>query len=199
MNDPILKVYPPNRNLPPADLSGGLPLMQALQRRASNRRLAATPLPDPVLSNLLWAARGINRPESGRLTAPSASNWQEIDLYVARPEGTYLYEPQKHRLMGAAAGDLRPECGVQSFVAQAPVVLVYVANLAAMKGADEDGRRFYPPCDTGYISAHVYLFCASEGLSTVALISVDKPVLHRRLGLRPDQVVTLTQPVGYPA
>lgn len=189
---------PADLDLPPADQTGGLPLMQALSRRASGRRILTEPLSDPVLSNLLWAANGMNRPDSGQRTAPSACNWQEIDLYVIRPEGAYLYDARRHRLTGVVSGDLRPISGVQAFVAQAPVVLVFVADLSKMKGADPDGQQFYPACDTGYVSQNVYLFCASEGLTTVALISVDKPVLHKRLGLRPDQVITLTQPVGYP-
>jgi nitroreductase len=172
--------------------------MQVLGRRASGRDFSARPLPEQVLSNLLWAANGVNRPESGRRTAASACNWQEIDLYVIRGDGAYRYDPQAHALRGWGSGDLRPATGVQAFVARAPLVLAYVADLSKMKGADEDGRRFYPACDTGYVSANVYLFCASEGLATVALISVDKPVLHERLGLRADQAITLTQPVGYP-
>jgi hypothetical protein len=196
--NPASRSRPADITLPPADRSGGLPLMQALQCRASNRRLSSKPLPDSVLSNLLWAASGVNRPESGRRTSPSASNWQEIDLYVVRPEGAFLYYPHEHRLIGVAFGDFRPYAGIQAFVAKAPAVLVYVANLAKMVGADEDGRRFYPPCDSGFVSAHVYLACASEGLATTVLISVDKPVLHEKLGLGPDQAITLSQPIGYP-
>ncbi len=190
---------PPDLRLPRADRSGGIPLMVALERRRSTREFATRPLPDNVLSNLLWAANGINRPETGGRTAASACNWQEIDLYVIRAEGAYCYDPREHRLTGVVAGDLRSDAGVQGFVARAPLVLVYVADLAKLKGADADGQRFYPASDTGYVSAAVYLYCASQGLATVALISVDKPVLHKRLGLRADQVITLTQPVGYPA
>lgn len=189
---------PADVQLPPVDADGGAPLMQALRLRASGRRFDSRPLPASVLGNLLWAANGVNRPDTGRRTAPSAVNWQEIDLYVALPEAVYRYEPRAHRLEGVLAGDLRAACGVHSFVGEAPVVLIYVADLARMKGADEDGRRFYPPCDTGFVSQNVYLYCASEGLVTVALVSVDKPVLHRRLGLGPEQAVMLTQPVGFP-
>ncbi len=198
MNKPQTIPPPPDICLPDADMSGGIPLMAALKHRRSSRAFATRTLPDDVLSNLLWAANGINRPETGGRTAASVCNWQEIDIYVLRAEGSYAYDPQAHRLTGVIAGDLRAAAGVQGFVAKAPVVLVYVADLAKMTGADADGQRFYPASDTGYVSAAVYLYCASQGLATVALISVDKPVLHRRLALRVDQAIILTQPVGYP-
>lgn len=190
---------PADLDLPDPDMSGGIPLMLALKRRRSSREFGTRSLSDEVLSNLLWAANGINRPETGGRTSASACNWREIDMYAIRAEGAYCYDAHAHRLVGAIGGDLRPDAGVQGFVARAPLVLVYVADLAKMKGADADGQRFYPACDTGAVSAAVYLYCASRGLATVALISVDKPVLHRRLGLRADQVITLTQPVGHPA
>ncbi len=172
--------------------------MQALQRRASHRQFSPRELTDAILSRLLWAANGINRADSGNRTAPSACNWQEIDLYVIRADGAYRYAPAEHRLIGVAGGDLRPLAGVQAFVATAPVVLVLVADRSKLKGADEDGRLFYPACDAGYVSQNIYLFCAAEGLATVALVSVDKPLLHQRLGLKADQAVILTQPVGVP-
>ena len=173
---------PPAISLPPPETTGGMPVMSALKLRISSRSFSPRPLTDAMLSRLLWAANGINRPETGQRTAPSACNWQEVDLYVIREDGAYRYDPQKHRLIGVVAGDLRPAAGVQAFVAKAPVVLAFVADLARMRGADADGRSFYPPCDTGYVSANVYLFCASEGLATVALVSVDKPALQKRLG-----------------
>ncbi len=190
---------PHDLSLPRPDMSSSAPLMVAFGQRRSTRRFGPRQVPDNVLSDLLWAANGINRPETGGRTAASACNWQEIDLYVIREESAYCYDPQAHRLTGVVSGDLRSDAGVQGFVASAPLILTYVANLAKMKGADADGRHFYPACDSGMVSAAVYLYCASQGLATVALISVDKPVLHRRLGLRADQVITLTQPVGYPA
>jgi len=180
-----------------ADVKGGKPLMQALKQRASSREFAAKALPDQVLANLLWAASGVNRADSGKRTAPSAVNWQEIDVYVALTNGLFLYDARNHALNPVAPQDIRKHAGLQEFVAVAPAVLVYVADRARMKGAEDADKAFYSGVDTGFISQNVYLFCASEGLATVVLGMVNKPELHKVMNLRPDQEVILTQPVGY--
>ncbi len=104
---------PSDLSLPAIDLTGGMPSMDALKQRRSSRAFSTQALPDDVLSNLLWAANGINRPETGGRTAASACNWQEIDIYVIRPEGAYGYDPQEHRLIGRVAGDLRADAGAR--------------------------------------------------------------------------------------
>lgn len=185
--------------LPPPETTGGKPLMDALRTRQSRRQLSARTLPEKVLSNLLWAANGVNRRETGQRTAPSAVNWQEIDTYVVLPEGVYLYDAAGHTLQWVMGGDLRKFTGVQEFMWKAPLVLVFVADLSKMKGADDVGLRLFSATDAAFAVENVYLFCASEGLSTVAIASVDKPALHKKLNLRPKQEIILTQPVGYPA
>ena len=185
--------------LPEPDMDGGMPLMQALGARQSSRDFSTNPVPEQMLSDLLWAAWGVNRTESGKRTAPSALNWQEIDVYVAKQDGLFRYDAGKHRLQGVLAEDIRASCGKQGFVKEAPVVLIYVADRAKMKGnVDDRNKDFYAAVDTGYISQNVYLFCASEGLATVVLGWVDKPALALKMELRTDQSVILTQPVGYP-
>jgi SagB-type dehydrogenase family enzyme len=185
--------------LPAPQMDKGRPLMQALKQRQSLRNYAADKLPLQELGNLLWAARGINRPEIGKLTAPTAVNWQEIDVYVALPEGLYFYDAKEHSLAPVLAEDLRPFAGKQQFVQAAPVVLIFTADFDKMTKASEDNKKFYSATDTGYISQNVYLYCASEGLSTVVVGMVDKPQLQEKMKLRPAQHVILTQPVGYPA
>lgn len=185
--------------LPAPDTSGGKPLMQALKQRASSRAFSSKALSDPVLANLLWAAAGVNRPDSGKRTAPSAVNWQEIDVYVARPDGLFRYDAKGHQLQPVLTEDVRRHTGLQDFVADAAVVLIYVADRARMKGAQASDQKFYGAVDTGFISQNVYLFCASEGLSTVVLGMVDKPALQKIMKLSADQEIILTQPVGYPA
>lgn len=181
------------------DLKRGKPLMQALQARQSRRKLDARPLSTRDLGDLLWAACGVNRPADGRRTAPTAVNWQEIDVYAALPDGLYIYDAAAHQLQPVLAGDLRPWTGRQPFAGKAPVVLIYVADLARMTRGDADSKAFYSSVDTGYISQNVYLFCASENLATVVLGSLDKTALGQAMRLRPEQKVILTQPVGYPA
>jgi SagB-type dehydrogenase family enzyme len=184
--------------LPPPNLNSGKSLMQSLQTRKSSRDFSAKKLPVEVLSNLLWAANGINRPDSGRRTAPSAVNWQEIDIYVAMAEGLYLYDAKEHILKPVIKQDIRELTGKQPFVKEAPVNLIYVADYSRMGGAGAEERISYSAEDTGFIAQNVYLYCASEGLATVVRGSIDKEVLAKAMQLRDNQKIVLSQTVGYP-
>jgi len=184
--------------LPKPQMDGGKPLMQALKERKSTRSFSPEKLPAQVLGNLLWAAFGINRPDSGERTAPSAMNRQEIDIYVATADGLFLYAAKGHTLQPVLAEDLRAATGMQPFVTNAPVELVYVADYSRMgRGTDED-KNLYSAADTGFIGQNVYLFCASEGLATVVRGSVNRPALAKAMKLRPEQRIILAQTVGYP-
>jgi len=184
--------------LPRPQMDGGKPLMQALKERKSTRSFSSEKLPMQTLGNLLWAAFGINRPETGQRTAPSAMNRQEIDIYVATANGLYLYDAKGNTLQPVLAEDVREATGTQSFVKDAPVNLVYVADYARMGRETNDEKNLYSAADTGFIAQNVYLFCASEGLATVVRGSVDRPTLARAMKLRPDQKIILAQTVGYP-
>jgi SagB-type dehydrogenase family enzyme len=185
------------RALPKAQVTGGKPLMQALNERMTRREFSTEKLPDQVLANLLWAAFGVNRAD-GRRTAPSASNMQEIDVYAVLAEGVYRYDAKAHALEPHAAGDLRKATGTQAWVAAAPLNLVYVSDYARMGQRTEETKRVDSGTDTGFIAQNVYLFCASEGLATVVRGGVDRTAMEKALGLRPDQHVVLAQTVGYP-
>jgi len=180
--------------LPSPRMTGGQPLMEALKNRKSARSFAPKELALPVLSDLLWAADGINRPGSGLRTAPSAHNAQEILIYVALKQGLYVYNAVENRLDHVLNQDIRTYTGHQKFTQEAPVNLIYVADFKKISSEQD----FYSATDTAFISQNVYLFCASEGLSTVVLGWVDRPALAKRMGLSKDQKVILTQPVGYP-
>ncbi len=184
--------------LPKPQTDGGRPLMQVLRDRHSTREFKPDKLPLQVLSNLLWAAFGINRPETGKRTAPSAMNWQEVDIYVALPEGLYVYDAKAHRLNPILADDVRAATGGQDFVKGAPLNLVYVADLARTKDAGAEEKNFYTTIDVGFIGQNVYLFCASEGLATVVRGTVDRPALAKLMKLRPEQKIIVAQTVGYP-
>lgn len=183
--------------LPAPDKGGGRPLMQVLADRQSAREFSAAPLPRPVLSNLLWAAFGVNRAD-GHRTAPSARNWQEVTIYAVMADGVHVYDAARHALRRVSTDDMRAVTGTQPFVAAAPLNLVYVADTTITGGASED-RLLYIGADVGAIAENVYLFCASERLATVVRGSVDRDALGRRLQLRPEQRIVLTQTVGYPA
>ena len=187
----------PIRLLQP-QMDGGRPLMQVLKDRKTSRAFSSEKLPMQVLSNMLWAAWGVNRPESGKRTAPSAMNWQEIDVYVALADGLYLYDAKAHILKLVLAEDIRVATGPQPFVKDAPVNLIFVSDFSKMGNAPADQKDFYSATDTGFISQNVYLYCASEGLATVVRGYVDRPALAKVMKLRPDQKVILAQTVGYP-
>ncbi len=184
--------------LPTPQTSGGKPLMQALKDRHTSREFSPEKLSPQILSNLLWAAFGVNRADSGKRTAPSAMNWQEIDIYVATAEGLYVYDAHGNKLDPVLDKDVRAATGTQDFVKEAPVNLVYVADLAKTGHASAEDTALYTGADTGLIAQNVYLFCASEGLTTVVRGSVNRSALGKVLRLRPDQRIILAQTVGYP-
>ncbi len=184
--------------LPAPKMDGGKPLMEALKARQSAREFGEQKLSQQVLSNLLWAAWGINRPD-GHRTAPSASNRQEIDVYVVLPEGAYLYDAKAHALNPVASGDLRGATGTQPFPATAALNLVYVADLAkAGRSAADPQQMLNVGADCGFIAQNAYLYCASEGLATVVRASIPKADLAKQLKLRADQQIVLAQSVGDP-
>ena len=185
--------------LPKPVTAGGMPLMTALAKRRTSREFSPKKLPDGVLSGLLWAAAGINRPGTGKRTAPSAMDRQEIDVYVALEDGLYLYNAKKHSLDLVLDRDVRALAGKQDFVAKAPVNLIYVADMSRVAGGDREDKLLYAAADTGFIGQNVYLFCASEGLATVIRGYVDRDELGKAMKLKGDKKIILCQTVGYPA
>lgn len=194
-------------------LEGGKSLASAFRLRRTNREFSDRPLPPQMLSDLLWAACGVNRRNgpfgvSGR-TAASASNSQEVDVYVALREGAYRYEPASHSLTLIAAGDLRRlALGAHQGAtgAEAPVRLVYVADIDKLEhtaGFEEPGlhdpeiQRSYYFVDTGLIAGNVYLFAASRGLAAW-FHNCDRPAIAAALGFGEGQRPLFSQTVGYP-
>jgi SagB-type dehydrogenase family enzyme len=164
--------------------------MQALSERKSAREFQEKELPDEVLSNLLWAANGFNRED--KRTAPTANNRQELELYLVMKSGIYFYNAREHRLALVKKGDYRKSAGTQTYVANAPVNILFVSDSGKASGKN------YAYTDCGFVSQNIYLFCASEGLATVVRGSYDKKVLEELLQLPANQEVLLTQTVGYP-
>lgn len=196
--------------LPKPDKDGGKTVLAALWERKTNRSMSDKELPPQVLSNLLWAAWGVNREAdpSGRIgrTAASASNSQEIDLYVVLPQGAYLYEAVPHRLVPVVSGDHRDQVGRRGRGSPAPVRLIFVADIAkyGQGRPQEPGlkdpeiqKSYYNIC-AGLIAGNVYLFAASQGLAAW-FHNCNKEGLATLLKLRPEQRVLYVQTVGYPA
>lgn len=185
--------------LPPAQTDGGLPLMQALHKRQSQRAFEPAPLVAQSISDLLWAAAGINRPALGGRTAPSAMNAQEVDVYVALPEGLYRYDPRGHVLNLVSATDVRRVTGYQDFVDSAPMELIYVADHSRMKLVPAAQRESYASAAAGAMAQNVYLYCASAGLATVIRAWIDRQILSQAMGLEADHQILLAQTVGQPS
>lgn len=184
--------------LPAPQTTEGLPLMQALRLRQSQRSFDPAPLPMQTLSNLLWAAAGVNRTDLGGRTAPSAMNAQEVDVYVALPVGLYLYEPVHHRLLMVRDVDVRRVTGYQDFVDLAPLDLVYVAHHARMLLVPAAQRDAYAWLAAGAMAQNASLYCASAGLATVIRAWIARDALAQAMGLTPDEQVLVAQTVGFP-
>ncbi|MFO7616107.1 MAG: SagB/ThcOx family dehydrogenase [Bacteroidales bacterium] len=188
--------------LPAPDRAGGVPLMQALNERASSREFDSRPLTDQQLSNLLWAAWGINRPADGKHTAPSSNNRQEMAVYVAMQSGLYLFNPENHTLEQVLSADIRKASGRQDFVGTAPVNLIFVADLikAGVRNPEEAGPESLNTSyiNTGFMAQNVYLYCASAKLACVVRGYFDREVLTKAMELKPHQRIIITQTVGHP-
>lgn len=183
--------------LPAPRKDGGKPLMQALALRRSTREYADRALPREVLSDLLWAANGVNRP-SGDRTAPYWRHIMLIDIYAAMADGLWLYDPAHHVLIKRSNEDIRAKTGDQPFVGSAPLNLVYVAHGERMPRITPDAKLLYGSADACFIGQNVYLYCASEGLACVFRGSFDAKVLSDAMTLGYGQFVTFAQSVGYP-
>lgn len=180
----------PKPRLQPATLE------QALQGRCSTRTFLPDALSLEEVSAVLWAAFGVNRPETGGRTAPSARGWQEMLVYAVLPEGTWRYDAQAHRLELVKAEDLRAATGLQDYVGSAPLNLVYVADFERMHDVRDEDRVFLAGVDSGCIAENVYLYCAGAGLATVVRALIDRRHLAQALGLKPTQRIALAQSIG---
>lgn len=185
--------------LPPPQTTGGRPLMQLLSERRSGREFDASALSLQTLSDLLWAATGVNRPDVGKRTAPTARDRREIDVYVILTDGAYRFDIETHALRLVLAEDIRVLAGTQDFVQAVPVNLVYVADFARMAEVGAEQQLIYSSTDVGFIAQNVYLFSASAGLSTVVRGSIDRLALGNALKLSSEQRIVLAQSVGFPA
>lgn len=181
--------------LPKPQTTGGMPLMDALSARKTSRDFSDRQLSQQQLSDLLWAASGVNRPD-GKLTAPTARNSQQIDIYVYTTENVYLYLPKENTLKLVATGDNRKKAAMQPFAQEAPIILVYVANYDKMQSYDDAGKAFYGATDCGNVGQNVYLYCAANGLNTVELGSIYRDDIKALLKF--NGRAQLGQPVGYP-
>ena len=183
----------------PPDTDKGASIMKSLAQRQSHRECADKDLGKEDLSNLLWAANGINRTADNKRTAPSALNRQDIDVYVISRKGAYKYVAAEHRLQLITEGDHRSAvAGGQDFVKGFPVSLVLVSELSRLGDAKNERTRMTAAMDAGYVSQNICLFCAGNGLVTVPRATMDTAALKKILRLSDTALPLLNNPVGYP-
>jgi SagB-type dehydrogenase family enzyme len=186
--------------LDPPDLNKGISIMQALKKRKTIREISDKKLTMQQLSELLWAADGINR-DNGKRTSPAAMAIYSVDIYVVLPEGVYLYDVAKHQLNPVAKGDFRKLAGTQDFVYIAPVNLVYVLNLKgwekARRPVPAEKRDRWVLFEVGFLAQNVGLYCASEGLGNTIRGMIDEKKFSKVIKVRPQDVV-LAHTIGYP-
>lgn len=195
----ILGQAPQDIKLNAPDMERGLTIMKAFEKRSSATSFSSRELSLQDLSDLLWASNGINRPESGKRTAPTAVNAQDVDIYVLLKAGAYIYDAKTHTLKGIAAGDSRKLVSErQTNFANAPVMLVLVSEISRFRGDDNERKLSWAAMDAGIVSQNVSLFCAGAGLVTRPRASMDTGGLRKLLNLNSNQYPLLNNPVGYP-
>ncbi len=182
--------------LPPPLRDASVSLAAAFAGRRSQREFDTRPLPQQLLSDLLWAADGVNRSGGGR-TAPSALDAHDVAIFVALPEGAYRYDPAEHALHLVAAVDVRRVTGYQDFVDNAPLDLVYVSDQKHLSAVSVLQRVPYAYAAAGAIAQNVYLFCAANRLACVLRAWIDREAVAQELGLKHDQHVLLSQTIGF--
>lgn len=187
---------PASIQLLPPKLETGTTVLKAISQRHSSRAFDPAPLDLQQLSEVLWAAGGVNRPQSQGIVIPTAMGAKDLDVYALLPDGIYFYDPQQHRLNLVTSGDHRAQAGKQAFAAQAPLNLFFVADEARMRAKDPEARKRFGAMTAAYASENVYLYCASAGLSTVARGAFDADALAKLLKLKPSQQLYLGQSVG---
>lgn len=186
------------RTLPPPALSQAS-LKDALQSRASHREFASQPLDDQTLSNLLWAAYGINRAETGARTAPTAYDWRHMELYIADAHGIGRYDANRNAIESLATKDIRALTGMQDFVKSAPLTVILVSDEGKMSEKESYGMKWiFSGAAAGAIAQNIYLYCASAGLNVVVRASFERDPLHKELGLGSKQKIVVAQTIGFP-
>ncbi|MGA2406539.1 MAG: SagB/ThcOx family dehydrogenase [Bacteroidales bacterium] len=186
--------------LNPPDKKRGLPVMQALEKRASASGFTSDKLSLKDLSDLLWAADGINRPELKKRTAPSAMNAQDIDVYVFMEEGVYIYNATLHSLDPIVSGDQRIlAAGRKTDIAKASVILLMVSDISRFPGGEDNMKLSMAAMDAGIVSQNISIFCAGVGFNTRPRATMDLVKLREILKLKDSQYPLLNNPVSYPA
>ena len=188
-------------SLPQPQIEAGMSVMQALEKRKTSRSFSDTDISPSQLSNILWAANGINRPESNGRTNPAALGVHSVEVYVVTAEEIYLYQPQNHTLQPIAEGDFRMTTTTgQTFVGNAPLTLVYVGNSSVWEASgrvpSDDKQVLYDSIAAGAMTQSVALIAAAEGIGTCVRGSIDHDAFGEAAHLQDGQMILLAQTLG---
>lgn len=188
-------------SLPPPHIEEGMPVMQALARRQTSRGFAAEEISLSQLSHILWAANGINRPESDGRTNPAALGVHSVEVYAVTAKGIFLYQPKTHTLQSVAEGDFRMATTTgQGFVGEAPLTLVYVGNSSTWENSGRampaDTQVLFDSIAAGAMSQSVALVAAAEGIGTCVRASIDHDAFGEAAHLQEEQTILLAQTLG---
>lgn len=183
--------------LPAPDKAGGKALMACLNERKSSREFSSKEIPMQELSNLLWAANGINREKDGKHTAPTAMNRQNMELYVMLPGGVYLYDDKGNTIQLIQSGNFMKSAGTQDFVAKSMLNILIVSDMEKLGDGAMEKKLVYAGVHAGAIMQNIYLYCASAGLNTVVRASFNQQELAALLKLPENKQIILAQTVGY--
>jgi len=180
---------------------GDISLKAALEGRKSSRRFATTPVPEDALLRLLWAANGVNRPESGGLTSPSWRSANDTVIYVATADGLFRHANDKNTLEKISDTDIRAASSDSAFVARAPALLIFVSDGEALRkaaeGANEQALAVGAHVNAAIAAQNVYLACVAEGLGTCLIGgAANREAIATELKLPEGSIVTYIQPVG---
>ncbi len=184
-------------NLPEPDRTGGKTLMLSLSQRKSSREFSSKELSLQQISNILWAANGINRKEESKHTAPTANNRQNMEIYVFLPTGVYLYNDKDHKLLMINPGNHMKSAGRQDFVGTAAMNVMIVSDMSKLGDSTEENKLIYAGIHAGAIMQNLYLYCASAELNTVARRYFDEKVVSEVLKLSSEKKPIIAQTIGY--
>lgn len=182
--------------LPKVNIKNSIRLADAISKRSSSREFTDRAVSMQDLSNILWCANGINRPETGYRTYPSAMGRQSISVYVILKNGAYVYDYKNNKLELVASGDFMAKAGTQAFVANAPVNLIYVADISKLGSMNSETIAMVH-MDAGHCSENVYLYCAGAGLNNVVRAFIDKNALGKILKLKKNEIIIAGHTIGY--
>ncbi len=189
MANKTMELLPPRKD-------GGMPAMAALNNRKSTKEFSENPISQQQLSDLLWAMFGYNRTDIMKRTAPTAKNWQEVELYVINKEGVYIYDAKENKLKLSVEGDMRHIAGLQEYPKYAPLNILLVSDLDKIEKVNDIDKKITTSANAGFISQNAYIYCASENLACVARLMIDQKEIAKTLQLNQNQWVSMALTVG---